>query len=825
MKIIKIILLLLSLLLLLSACKKEEEELPDDIEPPLEDEIPVVLEVFEFTPETFPRMDGSPSTMPLAEALASIMLGQSRQSVSGLAVFDRTTQAFRNLADDLCDILIVGEPSPDVLNDISAQDFRYDMAPIAMDALVFIVSSGNPVNNLSSEQIKSIYTGEITDWQKVGGSDIDIIAFQRNEEAMSQVLMEKLVMDWQKMADAPVQYFSPAHFGFWQGSADDLITAIKGFDGSANAIGFTMYHYAVNMGMADGYKVLSIDGVMPSTDTIASGEYPFINPYYAVINNDLPEDDPARILYNWLQTNEGKTFIGSQGYVPSDELSIEMGWTVKTDVSQLTPYSSPRSNFTRLNDTAMPELVPSDSYGQILPYATSVTMNDGRIFTSKYGFVAQRSGTVISDPIYDKISRAMFVSSNGAEYLPAYHLHMDLPFDDSSFFGFQTIQAACAMDGSWITPFSYVNIVFREEVMLMVYDHFSFNIDVYDYNGNLLYNILDLDWPDKIPGNNWSGDFLYSVNEGIGFITIDNESFFAIDMLTGDLRETDIFWAQSFSNGLAAVKMHDIQSLWGFVDKDFNLVIEPSFVWEAAFMNNRAIVETPDGMRHIIDKQGTKLYSVSSDYLIVQNYDGYGITVYGGSEFPRLLTNDFVEIAYPPGALPYNPESSISYLGKGWYSCSTENGVWIFNQNDVFALPSKLPVVDFTDGLIIYREYGYYNYHNYNLGIMKPDGLIILEPEGASNITALSLNGEVFGFAVNTTRPDPDNYSFVSEIITRVEYRLIDRDGQLIKADLGMLSYDEVSGLLYVQGTDYFAYMNRQGETLISIPSMAYTFD
>jgi len=634
--------------------------------------------------------------------------------------------------------------------------------------------------------------------------------------------MEKLVMDWQEMAEAPMQYLPTAYSRVLPGILDDSMTAIKGFDSSTNAIGFTMYHYAVNMAMADGYKVLSIDGVMPSTGTIASGEYPFINPYYAVINNDLPEDDPARILYNWLQTNEGKTFIGSQGYIPSDEPSIEMGWTVKTDQSHLTPYSSPRLNSVRLQDTALPGLVPSDDYGVLLPYSTAVTMNDGSIHKSKYGFVTQRSGMVITDPVYDNIIRATYLAFNKEEYLPAYHLQINATDFDEDF----SMQAACALDGSWITPFSYINVVFCEEVILMVYDHFSFNIDVYDYNGRLLYNILDLDWADRIPENSWSGDFLYSVNEGIGFVSFDNESHYAIDVLTGNIRETDIYLAQSFSNGLAAAKMRDNQSLWGFVDKELKLVIEPAFMGEAAFMNNRAIVETPDGMRHIIDKQGTKIFSVSSEHWIVQNYDGFGITVYSslGTGFPQLLTNDFVEIAYPPGALPYSPESSISYIGNGWYSCVTENGVWIISENKTVSISSNWYIHKLSHDILVFGEHSH-DYTYLSWGAMTIDGQIILEPDDKVSIDILTVSGNATGFIVNTNQSGRYGHGFVGDFYTRMEYKLLDLSGQLITSDPGILSYDEVSGLLCVQGTDYFAWLNRQGETLISIPSMAYTFD
>ena len=66
--------------------------------------------VFRFTRENFPRMDGSTACIPLAEAVASVLLGESREQAADLVRFNRTTQSFRNLKDGLCDILIVGQP-------------------------------------------------------------------------------------------------------------------------------------------------------------------------------------------------------------------------------------------------------------------------------------------------------------------------------------------------------------------------------------------------------------------------------------------------------------------------------------------------------------------------------------------------------------------------------------------------------------------------------------------------------------------------------------------------------------------------------------------
>jgi phosphate transport system substrate-binding protein len=317
MKQIRLITLLITAALLLTACgnSSDEPNVPATNEPPPTTEQPPVTgqpsdkSEFVFTRENFPRMDGSTSTAPLAQAAAVVLLGEPREAVEELAMFSRTTQSFRNLAAGLCDILIVSEPAPEVFDELKALGFEIDIAPIALDALVFVVNATNPVESLTLEQLRGIYTGKITNWSEVGGDNIEIVPFQRNAEAGSQVLMEKLVMDGLTMTAAPTQQIMTS-FGM-----GELITAIKGFDGSANAIGYTVFYFAEDMRMAEGLKILAVDGVRPGDGTIRSGEYPFLNPYYVVIGADEPQDSPARIMFNWLLSDEGQSLVSLEGYV------------------------------------------------------------------------------------------------------------------------------------------------------------------------------------------------------------------------------------------------------------------------------------------------------------------------------------------------------------------------------------------------------------------------------------------------------------------------------------------------------------------------------
>lgn len=286
---------LLAALVILAGCAAAP---PEESDPPTEE--------FVFTRENMPRLNGSTSAVPLAEAVCSVLLGESREEVADLVQFSRTTASYEALMAGEADLLLAGEPEQAVMERLEAGD-RWLLTPFATDALVFVVNADNPVNGLTTEQLQKIYTGEITNWSQVGGEDRDIIPFQRNPEAGSQALMKKLVMDGLEMMEPPVDYTA--------GSMSSLLEGVRQYDNSPAAIGYTVYYYAHDMEMAQGLKLLSIDGTAPSPDTIRSGEYPFLNPYYAVMDKDEAEDSPARILYDWLLGEEGQSLVAQEGYV------------------------------------------------------------------------------------------------------------------------------------------------------------------------------------------------------------------------------------------------------------------------------------------------------------------------------------------------------------------------------------------------------------------------------------------------------------------------------------------------------------------------------
>ena len=272
------------------------------------DAVPVGESQFAFTRSNFPRLDGSAFTVPFGQAIASVLLGESRDKVSDLINFSKTGRAYRALMNGDADILLASEPSPSIWAEQDDGGYEWDMSPFAVDALVFIVNAGNPVDNLTREQLRGIYAGEIANWAEVGGEDLEIVAFQRDEEAGSQTAMENLVMSGEPMADAPKELV--------RGETGDLAEAVAAFEDSPAAIGYTLYYSAHCMGAADGLKILSVDGVAPGADAIRNGAYPFLTRYYVVTNAGRRADDPAKLLYDWILSADGQRLAAHEGYAP-----------------------------------------------------------------------------------------------------------------------------------------------------------------------------------------------------------------------------------------------------------------------------------------------------------------------------------------------------------------------------------------------------------------------------------------------------------------------------------------------------------------------------
>ena len=265
-----------------------------------------------FTVEDFPKLDGSTACIPLMAQMMADTTGIDLEvAQSGISV-STTAYAWENFGlypDEEYTARMRGVyEAPDyVKEELKEANAQLEQKPIGRDALVFIVNENNPVKSLTRQQLKDIYAGKITNWKEVGGEDLAIVPFQRGEDSGSQTLFRKLLIQGGELMDPPTE-LAPAAMG-------ELVDSIAAYNNSANAIGFSVYYYVDQMYSQPGLRLLAVDGVTPSNDTIASESYPLCNEFYAVLHADAAADSPERQLYDWLDTTAGQDCIKKSGYV------------------------------------------------------------------------------------------------------------------------------------------------------------------------------------------------------------------------------------------------------------------------------------------------------------------------------------------------------------------------------------------------------------------------------------------------------------------------------------------------------------------------------
>lgn len=134
------------------------------------------------------------------------------------------------------------------------------------DAFVFVVHQDNPVDNLTIEQVKGIYSGEITNWSEVGGEDMEIVPYQCTSDSENQAMMEVF------MGETPLMN-PPTEMGY--GDLYGWEEVVISYRNKPESIGFCFTPY---LDEGPKVKVLSINGIAPEKANIIGGTYPIVTP-------------------------------------------------------------------------------------------------------------------------------------------------------------------------------------------------------------------------------------------------------------------------------------------------------------------------------------------------------------------------------------------------------------------------------------------------------------------------------------------------------------------------------------------------------------------
>lgn len=197
-------------------------------------------------------------------------------------------------AEGRCDI---GLSSRDLKEEEKAQGLTETV--LALDGIAVIVNPSLSVDDLDLETIAKIYTGEITNWKDIGGSDQEIVLIGREAGSGTRDGFESITGT--KDACKYRQELT---------STGDVITTVAGNPG---AIG-----YASLASVKDTVKIVSVDGVMPTEETVKDGSYVVQRPFVLVTKTDTALSETAQRFFDYITSPGADEIISAAGAIPLD---------------------------------------------------------------------------------------------------------------------------------------------------------------------------------------------------------------------------------------------------------------------------------------------------------------------------------------------------------------------------------------------------------------------------------------------------------------------------------------------------------------------------
>ena len=242
-----------------------------------------------------PVLDGAAALYPVFSAFANSLYPKDSVSFDGenfaknsALQYSNTRGSYKAVVDGDVDIIFCAAPSDSQLDYAKENGVELELVPIGREAFVFIVNKNNPVDSLTVDQVKGIYSGEYTNWRELGGKYKRIGALTRNEGSGSQTAMLAF------MGDTPIQNDYDSFLG--------------------SAIGFSFRFYVEDLVDDGNVKMLALNGVYPSEENIRNGSYPIVSNFYAIYRKDN-DNENIKTMIEWILSDEGQGIIEKTGYV------------------------------------------------------------------------------------------------------------------------------------------------------------------------------------------------------------------------------------------------------------------------------------------------------------------------------------------------------------------------------------------------------------------------------------------------------------------------------------------------------------------------------
>lgn len=237
---------------------------------------------------------GSTSMQKLADALAETFM-EANSGVTVTVEYSGSSAGIESLLNGSCDI---GDASRNLKDSEKSGGAVENI--VAIDGIVVIVDKNNTVAGLTKQQLSDIYTGAVTNWSEVGGSDTPIVVVGREAGSGTRGAFEEIL----KVEDT-CKYAV---------ECDSTGAAMAKVASTEGAIGYVSLDV-----LDDSVNALNLDDVAPTSDNIVAGTYFLCRPFVMATKGEISEQNElVQAFFDFLKSDEGKAVVKAVGLITVD---------------------------------------------------------------------------------------------------------------------------------------------------------------------------------------------------------------------------------------------------------------------------------------------------------------------------------------------------------------------------------------------------------------------------------------------------------------------------------------------------------------------------
>jgi len=242
-------------------------------------------------------INGSTTVLPIAQKVAEAYMKENPQvkiSVSG----GGSGNGIKALIDGMTQIGMSSRFLKDSEVKLALEKGVYPVPfAVAYDCIVPVVHPSNPIGDVTLDQLKAIYQGQITNWKTLGGPDLQIVVVSRDTSSGTYEVWEEKVMKKERVFPGALL----------QASSGAIVQAVSK---NKYAIGY------VGIGYVDAtVKALSVGGIPGNETTTLDGTYPISRPLY-MFTRGWPEGALLHFMNYILNPQKGQKLVKEAGFVP-----------------------------------------------------------------------------------------------------------------------------------------------------------------------------------------------------------------------------------------------------------------------------------------------------------------------------------------------------------------------------------------------------------------------------------------------------------------------------------------------------------------------------